>query len=118
MPDRLIAARRVVVAVTLIAAVAVAALVASTGASGSASSAIPTPPTQVIPARPVVTPVMSCSQLLGADFTQIPGAPASLTGATLVGTGSAQYCDVTGFIAPQTQFELRLPTSTYQDRYL
>jgi Tannase and feruloyl esterase len=110
--------RHVVGAVALIGALAAVIFAVTAGASGNTPAPVPAPPTQVIPARPVVVPVMTCSQLLTTDFSQIPGAPTSLTGATLVGSGSSQYCDVTGFIAPQTQFELRLPTSTYQDRYL
>ena len=55
---------------------------------------------------------MPCSQLLSQDFTNVPGAPpASLTSATVVGSGNAAYCDVGSVspAAPQTQFELRLP---------
>ena len=108
--------RNVLGTVALIGALAAVTFAVTAGASGSTSAAVPAPPTQVIPTRPVVLPAMPCSQVVSADFSQIPGAPTSVTGATLVGTGSAQYCDVSGFIAPQTQFELRLPTSTYQDR--
>ena len=32
--------------------------------------------------------------------------------------GTAQYCDVKGWIAPQTQFEVRLPTATWQGRFI
>jgi hypothetical protein len=112
--------RRVVVAAASIAAIILAAVAVNAAASTgrTASTIVPAPPVRTIPTRTVVAPTMPCSQLLGQNFTTIAGAPTSLTGATLVGTGAAQYCDVTGWIAPQTQFELRLPTSTYQDRYL
>lgn len=122
MTDRPRAAKRrvAVTALSCVIAVVLVVVAATGGASGSPSSnSIPAPPTQGIPARTPAAPVMSCSQLLSQDFTNVPGAPpASLTGATLVGTGAAQYCDVSGYISPQTQFELRLPTSTYQGRYL
>ena len=122
MTHRSGSARWRLAAATMASAIAVLVVVfaATSGASGSPSTnSVPAPPTQVIPARPVVLPVMPCSQLLSQDFTNIPGAPpTSITSATLVGTGSAQYCDVWGYISPQTQFELRLPTSTYQGRYL
>ena len=122
MTDRPGAARRrlAVAASSCAIAVVLVVLVATGGASGSPSSnSVPAPPTQVLPARPVVLPAMSCSQLLSQDFTNVPGAPpASLTSATVVGGGNAAYCDVFGYIAPQTQFELRLPTSTYEGRYL
>ena len=105
MTDRPGAARRrlAVAASSFATAVVLVVLVATGGASGSPSSnSVPAPPTQVIPARPVVLPAMSCSQLLSQDFTKVPGAPpASLASATVVGSGNAAYCDVFG-IAPQT----------------
>jgi feruloyl esterase len=55
-----------------------------------------------------------------ADFSAIPGAPTHVSAATLV-AATAQtpaYCDVQGYIAPQIHFELRLPTATWQGRYL
>jgi tannase/feruloyl esterase len=112
--------RRVVVSAAMIAviALAVVAVNATARVHRVASTAVSAPPVQTIPTRPAVAPVMSCGQLLSQNFSTIPGAPTSLTAATLVGSGAAQYCDVTGWIAPQTQFELRLPTSTYQGRYL
>jgi hypothetical protein len=60
---------------------------------------------------------MACADLPHADLSGAE-APTSLVSASLVGDGPAQYCDVKGWIAPQTQFELRLPTSTWQGRYL
>ena len=112
--------RRVVVSVAVMAVIALAAVTVSAAASvhRTASTAVPAPPVQTIPTRPVIAPVLSCGQLLSQNFSTIPGAPTSITGAALVGAGAAQYCDVTGWIAPQTQFELQLPTSTYQGRYL
>jgi hypothetical protein len=55
-----------------------------------------------------------------ADFSAIPGAPTRVVSATVV-AATAQtpaYCDVKGYIAPQIQFELKLPTATWQGRYL
>ena len=122
MTHRLGEARWRLAAAALASAIAVLVVVfaATSGASGSPSTnSVAAPPTQTIPARAPVSPVMPCSQLLTQDFTNVPGAPpTSLTTATLVGTGAAQYCDVFGYISPQTEFELRLPTSTYEGRYL
>jgi hypothetical protein len=70
-----------------------------------------------IPTRPAVLPVMACTALPGA-FQQLDEAPTSIQSAALVGTGTAQYCDVKGWIAPQTQFEVRLPTTTWQGRFI
>ncbi len=75
-------------------------------------------PSSSLPVRPTITPVMSCAALLQQDFSQIPAAPTSLTSARLVGTGASQDCEVYGYIAPQTEFELLLPTTTYEGRYL
>ncbi len=82
------------------------------------ASALAPPSPPPIPTLPTIQPVMSCSALMGMDFSRIPDAPTSLTSATLVGSGQGQYCDVKGWISLQTQFELRLPTNTYQGRYL
>lgn len=103
---------------------ALAAIVVVVVSAGGTSHGVSAPrevakPAPVgIPARPVQPPVMSCDQLGMQDFSTIPGAPASVTSAALVGSGPGQYCDVTGFVSPQTQFELRLPITTYQGRYL
>src|SRR5690606_14603795 len=59
-------------------------------------------------------------QLKDEDFSGTPGAPASVVSASVVsGSGSAaEYCAVTGYIQPQIQFELRLPTKTWNGRFL
>src|SRR5207253_2738597 len=55
-----------------------------------------------------------------ADFSAIPGAPTRVVSATVVAATSQTpaYCDVQGYIAPQIHFELKLPTATWQGRYL
>ena len=69
---------------------------------------------------PIIAPVISCAQLSQHDFGSVPDAPTSILSATVVAATSTtpEYCDVTGYISPQTQFELKLPTKTYQGRYL
>jgi len=54
------------------------------------------------------------------DFSAIPGAPARVVSATVVAATaqSPAYCDVQGYVAPQIHFELGLPTTTWQGRYL
>jgi feruloyl esterase len=61
--------------------------------------------------------VISCSAI-PTSFQQLDAAPTSITSAAVVGTDGAAYCDVKGWIAPQTQFEVKLPTTTYQGRYM
>ena len=70
--------------------------------------------------RTIILPVLPCAALAKQDFTSVPDAPALVSSATLVpATQTApEYCDVHGYIPPQVQFELKLPTRTYQGRYL
>ncbi len=63
--------------------------------------------------------VMPCEALLQVDFTRVPEAPSTLLSARLVKAsgGTGEYCDVTGYVQPQIQFELRLPTHSWNGRY-
>ena len=79
--------------------------------------------TQALPKLTTLGPKYSCSQLAAQDFSQIPGAPTTIVSATLVAPSSTSattypYCEVDGIVAPQVQFQLQLPTSTYAQRYL
>ncbi len=69
---------------------------------------------------PIIPPVISCAVLAQHDFGNVPDAPTSISSATVVAATSTtpEYCDIKGYISPQTQFELKLPTKTYQGRYL
>jgi feruloyl esterase len=80
-------------------------------------------------ASPPVAPRVACSALVqdGArrdpavrDFQEIPGAPTRVTSATVVAATETQpeHCLVAGYVQPQVKFELKLPTSTWQGRYL
>lgn len=62
---------------------------------------------------------MDCASLATHDFTTLRDAPTSITSAKTVAAsaGTPAYCDVTGYIAPQIQFEVRLPTATWNGRY-
>lgn len=100
-------------------------LVSSLGGAGVSvaahSPSAPHPSTARAPsALPLIAPVLPCAALVQHDFGSIPAAPTSLTSATVVATTSTtpEYCDVKGYISPQTQLELKLPTRTYQGRYL
>lgn len=63
---------------------------------------------------------MECSALPDRDFTQISGSSTVLTAATLVAASGdiEEYCRVEGVIEPQIRFEVRLPTGTWNGRYL
>ncbi|MEV6539477.1 tannase/feruloyl esterase family alpha/beta hydrolase [Streptomyces sp. NPDC051665] len=70
---------------------------------------------------PVTKPKISCTELLQKDFGALDDAATSVASASVVAKGDAnayEYCDVKGTVAPQIQFELRLPTKTYRQRYL
>src|SRR5271165_7349190 len=60
---------------------------------------------------PVVKPVSSCADLAKLDLTGLDGAPARIDAASEVGAagGKAAYCKVTGYIASDVRFEVRLP---------
>jgi pimeloyl-ACP methyl ester carboxylesterase len=68
----------------------------------------------------VVLPKMSCEALAFEDFTSLPDAGTQILSSELVpADGSTpEYCKVTGYVEPQIQFELRLPTKTWTQRYL
>jgi feruloyl esterase len=97
------------------------AIVTATTSSGADSPSVPV--------APAIAPKLACGDLVQSggpprpgvpDFSQIPDAPARVSSATVVGaTATApELCDVKGYVAPQVQFELKLPTKSYQGRYL
>jgi hypothetical protein len=101
------------------------ALLIATAAGGSTivRGGDPIPGSIDMPALPVrdgLPPVMACSALAHRDFTNIPSAPTSIASASIepASAGRAEFCVVRGIIAPQIQFELRLPSKTYTGRYL
>jgi feruloyl esterase len=62
---------------------------------------------------------MTCAALTELDLTRDADAPTAITGAKVVAAtkDTAEYCSVTGYVAPQVQFELRLPTHGWNGRY-
>ena len=71
------------------------------------------PPGPPMPAGP-------CGALQMADFSAIPDAPTTIFSTQIVSatTDQPEYCDVLGMISSQIQFELWLPTTTWNNRYL
>lgn len=69
---------------------------------------------------PAVASPGACEQLLHRDFTGIAEAPMRILSASVIeATGKLpEYCRVTGYIQPQIQFEVRLPTRIWNGRYL
>jgi feruloyl esterase len=83
---------------------------------------------QNVPRRAIVPPVINCDALTRPapdgtpppDFTTVPEAPTTLISSFVVPAAATtpEYCDVKGYISPQVHFQLKLPTATYQGRYL
>ncbi|MBO0803426.1 MAG: tannase/feruloyl esterase family alpha/beta hydrolase, partial [Nocardiopsaceae bacterium] len=65
-----------------------------------------------------IAPVTGCGQLRDKDFSQLPGAPTTVTSAAVTTIGGARYCEVKGEQPPELQFDLRLPVSTWTGRYV
>jgi hypothetical protein len=63
-------------------------------------------------------PVLDCAALTALDFSHVPDAPSRVTSAATVTSSGHEYCDVRGYISPQTHFEVKLPTSGWQGAYL
>ncbi len=93
-------------AVAAVAALAIAVIgpLAASGATARASSAI--------------QPLRACGDLVG-DYG-IPGAATHVTAATVVpaANGQPEYCDVQGYVEPAVHFQLKLPTTTFNGRYV
>ncbi|MEV6350349.1 tannase/feruloyl esterase family alpha/beta hydrolase [Actinoplanes sp. NPDC051851] len=68
---------------------------------------------------PVVLPRVECAALAGQDLSGTPDAPA-VVGSAAVATSpdGSEACEVTGTVAPQIQFDVFLPTTTWRQRYL
>jgi len=62
-----------------------------------------------------IPPVTSCASLAGLDLARVETSIASAAEVTRAGHA---YCAVTGYISPQTRFEVLLPTATWTGDYL
>jgi len=63
---------------------------------------------------------LDCSALARQDFSQLPDAPTTIITASDVAASEdlPAYCRIEGIVAPQVRFELRLPRSDWNGRYL
>ena len=66
----------------------------------------------------VVTPVLDCSKLPQLNLSSTSGVAMRVVSATVIKEGPAPYCDVKGYISPQIEFEVRLPTATWTQRFV
>lgn len=62
---------------------------------------------------------ISCAALGRMDFTRDRESPAAITSTKLMPAdgGVEEVCAVTGYVQPQVQFEVRLPTKSWNGRY-
>src|SRR5436190_14921795 len=110
-----------VVAVSVLIALGVLVGVAQAGTSSARQAAGRVAPRVATAA--VIAPAKSCAAIGQADFSALSGASTTILSATSVPAGSNSLgnypgCEVTGLIAPQIQFQLMLPTQSYQGKYL
>jgi hypothetical protein len=119
---RLVRACVVVAGVGVVAAAGVVVMVSGSGvASARTRPALVTVSARLASASPTIPAVMTCSQLSTlSTLVSIPGNPTSIDTATDVAASGPNpaYCDIKGMIAPQTHFEMKLPDTTWQGRYL
>jgi hypothetical protein len=68
----------------------------------------------------LVRTAAQCAALASLDLTRVQDAPTQITGTTLVQAEGKDpaYCRVEGYVAPQVGFELRLPVSTWNHKFI
>jgi hypothetical protein len=66
----------------------------------------------------VVEPVVACSDLASVDLTSIGGSGTNITEATETEVDGISYCYLEGYLPPQAKWMMRLPISTWTQRYL
>jgi len=115
-----------VAAAILFACAAVIALAVSPSQSAAKATAGPeaqllSVSRQLAGTSPIIMPVQTCASIAtDPSFAGLPHYPTAIASATVVAAanGNPAYCNVQGMIAPQTHFQLELPTSSWQGRYL
>jgi hypothetical protein len=112
----------------LTAAGSLVVILGSAGGAAGAQTQLVADSAKLAATSPIVKPPNpSCSVITSlTDLAANPQYPTAIASSTDVpaSTGTAslpahpEYCDVQGMIAPQTHFDLQLPVSTWQGRYL
>jgi feruloyl esterase len=65
-----------------------------------------------------ILPAVDCTTLTSVDLTGLPAAASEVTSAAIVEADGHSFCDVFGYTSPQTYFEVKLPTATWQGDFL
>ena len=78
------------------------------------------PALQGLPERPIELPVMACEALTSRSFTPLQQVTFRIISASVqpAQAARAELCLVKGYVTPQVQFALYLPTKSYTGRYL
>jgi Tannase and feruloyl esterase len=110
-------------------AVAVLMLLGSAGGSAAAASSRPlvVDSAKLVPVSPKIPAQQTCASIATlTSLAGLPHYPTAIASATVVAASAGnattppnpEYCNVQGMIAPQTHFDLQLPLTTWQGRYL
>jgi hypothetical protein len=83
-------------------------------------TALAGPVLAALPSSAQDAPETQCRQIASADFSGIPDAPTQVSAADLVKEKSdvAAYCKVEGYVHPQVGFELRLPLTNWNGKFI
>jgi hypothetical protein len=76
------------------------------------------PPLEPLPERPIELPVLACEALTSHAFTTDVALRVMSAAVQPARADRAEFCLVKGYVAPQVQFALYLPTKSYTGRYL
>ncbi|OWZ08432.1 hypothetical protein PHMEG_00019027, partial [Phytophthora megakarya] len=66
----------------------------------------------------VVEPVIACSDLASVNLTSIGGSGTNITEVEVTEVDGVSYCYVEGYLPPHAKWMIRLPVSTWTQRYL
>ncbi|HSC02139.1 MAG TPA: tannase/feruloyl esterase family alpha/beta hydrolase [Solirubrobacteraceae bacterium] len=113
--------------VSVLTGVAALVVIIALGSAGGGVAGAKTEPlvaasAKLVPISPIIKPKLSkCEDITRlTDLAANPEYPTAIASSTDMpaANGNPEYCDVKGMIAPQTQFDLQLPVSSWQGRYL
>ncbi|MGN6867473.1 MAG: tannase/feruloyl esterase family alpha/beta hydrolase, partial [Solirubrobacteraceae bacterium] len=114
--------------VSVLTVAAAIVLIIALGSAGGGVAGAKTEPlvaasAKLVPTSPTIKPTLAggCGAIAQlTDLAANPQYPTAIASATDVAAanGNPEYCDVKGMIAPQTHFDLQLPVSSWQGRYL
>lgn len=65
-----------------------------------------------------ILPVIGCDKLTSVDISSAVGSATHITSAHEIQYPNAPYCDVKGYVEKSVQFEVKLPSKTWTQRYV